>query len=65
MAMSIPRFVVILFNWAFGALVLLAVFQIIVDLGALVTMVVRQQVVLSEEMRQGDPTDAAADLPQE
>lgn len=44
-APEFPRLVVILFNWAFGALVLLAVFQIVVDLGALATMVARQQIV--------------------
>lgn len=44
-APEFPRLVVILFNWAFGALVLLAVFQLVVDAGALVTMLVRRQVV--------------------
>ena len=44
-APEFPRLVVILFNWAFGALVLLAVFQIVVDLGALGTMLVRRHIV--------------------
>lgn len=44
-APEFPRVMVILFNWAFGALVLLAVFQLVLDLGALVTMLVRQQFV--------------------
>lgn len=61
-APEFPRFVVILFNWAFGALVLLAVFQIIVDLGALVTMVVRQQVVREPVALRGGVAALAAIL---
>ncbi|WP_110946672.1 metallophosphoesterase [Pseudomonas bohemica] len=38
-----PRAVVIFFNWAFGAILLIAVLQIVVDLGTLLTMLVRQQ----------------------
>lgn len=41
-APEFPRPFVILFNWAFGALLLLALFQLVLDLGALVTMMVRQ-----------------------
>lgn len=37
------RLAVILFNWAFGAILLIAVLQIIIDLGTLLTMLVRQQ----------------------
>lgn len=44
-APEFPRAIVILFNWAFGALVLLAVFQLVLDLGTLVTMLVRRQVI--------------------
>ncbi|NIJ30711.1 hypothetical protein FHT00_002682 [Sphingomonas insulae] len=44
-APEFPRGIVILFNWAFGALVLLAVLQLALDLGALVTMLVRQAAV--------------------
>lgn len=44
-APEFPRPVVILFNWAFGALVLLAVLQLAVDLGALLTMMVRHEVI--------------------
>lgn len=44
-APEFPRMVVILFNWAFGALVLLAVFQLVIDLGALLTMLVRREVI--------------------
>lgn len=44
-APEFPRFVVILFNWAFGALLLLAVFQLALDLGTLITMLVRQEIV--------------------
>lgn len=40
-APEFPRPVVILFNWAFGALVLLWLFQIVLDLGLLTTAVVR------------------------
>jgi predicted MPP superfamily phosphohydrolase len=38
-----PRMVVMLFNWAFGAILLIAVLQILVDLAMLLTMLVRQQ----------------------
>lgn len=37
-----PRYLVMLFNWAFGAILLVAVFQIVVDLGTLLTALVRQ-----------------------
>ncbi len=42
-APEFPRTIVILFNWAFGAIMLLAVFQILLDLGTLATMLVRSQ----------------------
>ncbi|MDR6787156.1 putative MPP superfamily phosphohydrolase [Sphingomonas sp. BE138] len=42
-APEFPRPVVILFNWAFGALVLLMLLQIVLDLGLLATTVVRWQ----------------------
>ncbi|KPW70887.1 Metallophosphoesterase [Pseudomonas syringae pv. coriandricola] len=38
-----PRDVVMLFNWAFGAILLLAVLQIIVDLSTLLTMLIRRR----------------------
>ncbi|MFK3800118.1 metallophosphoesterase [Pseudomonas sp. NPDC088444] len=38
-----PRAVVVLFNWAFGAILLLAVLQIVLDLGTLLTMLIRQR----------------------
>lgn len=38
-----PRTVVMLFNWAFGSILLIAVGQIIVDLITLVTMLIRRQ----------------------
>ncbi|KQU62553.1 metallophosphoesterase [Sphingomonas sp. Leaf339] len=44
-APEFPRVVVILFNWAFGALVLLAVFQLVLDVGTLLTMLFRQHSV--------------------
>jgi predicted MPP superfamily phosphohydrolase len=44
-APEFPRVVVILFNWAFGALLLLAVLQLILDAGALLVIVARREVV--------------------
>lgn len=38
-----PRAVLIFFNWAFGAILLLAVLQLVVDIGTLLTMLVRRQ----------------------
>lgn len=38
-----PRPVVMFFNWAFGAILLIAVLQILVDAGTLLTMLVRRQ----------------------
>lgn len=38
-----PRPIVVVMNWAFGAILLLAVLQIVVDAGTLLTMLVRQQ----------------------
>ncbi len=49
-----PRAVVMLFNWAFGAIVLIAVLQIIVDLGALLTMLVlRRRLTIPAGLRYG------------
>ncbi|UZK65837.1 metallophosphoesterase [Sphingomonas sp. M1-B02] len=44
-APEFPRAIVILFNWAFGALVLLAVLQILLDLGTLAVMAARQRAI--------------------
>ncbi|KQN83906.1 metallophosphoesterase [Sphingomonas sp. Leaf67] len=53
-APEFPRPVVILFNWAFGALVLLWLVQILLDLGLLATAVVRlQSVRLPDAARYG------------
>ncbi|WP_210246078.1 metallophosphoesterase [Methylobacterium gnaphalii] len=41
-APEFPRFIVILFNWAFGAIVLLALLQLMLDVGALAATLVRQ-----------------------
>ena len=41
-APEFPRAVVILFNWAFGALVLLAVFQLVLDVGIFGTWLVKR-----------------------
>lgn len=44
-APEFPRAFVILFNWAFGALLLLAFFQLILDIGTLMTMLLRQTAI--------------------
>ncbi|WP_108051238.1 metallophosphoesterase [Bosea sp. 124] len=44
-APEFPRPVVILFNWAFGTIALLAVLQFLLDLGTLTTMVARLSIV--------------------
>ena len=44
-APEFPRPVVIIFNWAFGALLLLAVFQLLLDAGALLVTLVRHKAV--------------------
>lgn len=38
-----PKFLVVLFNWAFGAILLLAVFQLLLDVGALAVALVRRR----------------------
>lgn len=38
-----PRGGIILFNWAFGAILLIAVLQFVIDLGALLTLLVRRR----------------------
>ncbi|MBX8489641.1 metallophosphoesterase [Pseudomonas lijiangensis] len=38
-----PRYLVMLFNWAFGAVLLVAVLQIVVDLSTLLMALIRQQ----------------------
>ncbi|MCS3432082.1 metallophosphoesterase [Klebsiella sp. BIGb0407] len=38
-----PRSMVMLFNWAFGAILLIAIFQLVVDLGTLLMMLIRLQ----------------------
>ncbi|WP_235514901.1 metallophosphoesterase [Sphingomonas sp. Leaf25] len=45
-APEMPRVVVILFNWAFGAVLLLAMFQIALDLGTLAVMAARRSTVM-------------------
>lgn len=42
-APEFPRAVVVFFNWAFGAILLIAVLQLVVDLGTLLTMLVRRR----------------------
>jgi len=38
-----PRLVVMLFNWAFGAILLMAVLQVVLDVGTLLAMLVRRK----------------------
>ncbi len=44
-APEFPREIVILFNWAFGATLLLAVLQLIVDTGALATVLMKRRMI--------------------
>ncbi|MGV6393698.1 metallophosphoesterase [Pseudomonas caspiana] len=54
-----PRVVVMLFNWGFGAILLIAVLQIIVDLGTLLAMLVRRQwLIIPAGLRYGLGTAA-------
>ncbi|WGY47163.1 metallophosphoesterase [Vibrio sp. ABG19] len=49
-----PRIVVMLFNWGFGAILLLAIFQLITDLGILVMMLFKhQQLAIPSGLRLG------------
>lgn len=49
-APEFPRLVVILFNWAFGTLLLLAIVQLVVDGGTLLTMALRRTVVREPDL---------------
>lgn len=40
-----PRLVVVLFNWGFGAILLTAVFQLIVDIGTLIATLIRRRLL--------------------
>ena len=54
-----PRDVVMLFNWAFGAILLIAAFQLVVDLSTLLTALIRQQwVTVPAGLRYGIATVA-------
>jgi predicted MPP superfamily phosphohydrolase len=54
-----PRTAVMLFNWAFGAILLIAVLQLITDLGTLLTMLVRRQwLIIPAGLRYGIGTAA-------
>lgn len=54
-----PRVVVMLFNWGFGAILLIAVLQIIVDLGTLLAMLIRRQwLIIPAGLRYGLGTAA-------
>jgi len=48
-APEFPREIVILFNWGFGMILLLAVFQLLLDLGTLAMMLVRQQRIIVDD----------------
>jgi len=50
-APEFPRAVVIAFNWAFGAILLLAILQMLLDLGTLATMLVRRGAVVPDAVR--------------
>ena len=51
-APEFPRTVVILFNWVFGAILLLAALQILLDLATLATMLLRQgRIRVPDELR--------------
>jgi predicted MPP superfamily phosphohydrolase len=53
-APEFPRIIVILFNWAFGAVALLAVLQILLDVGTLTVMLAQLRVVtVPDIMRYG------------
>ena len=50
-APEFPRAIVILFNWAFGAIVLLAVMQIVLDAATLLVMIFRTGVRVPDGLR--------------
>ncbi|WP_206610269.1 metallophosphoesterase [Croceibacterium ferulae] len=59
-APEFPRAMVILFNWALGAILLLAVLQILLDLGTLAVMAARwQSVTIPDPLRYAAATLAA------
>lgn len=48
-----PRLVVVLFNWAFGAIVLLALLQLALDVGLLVGLLIHGGIVSAPDVRYG------------
>ncbi len=50
-APEFPRAIVIAFNWAFGAILLLAILQILVDLGTLAMLIVQRGTVVPDGVR--------------
>lgn len=50
-APEFPRAIVIAFNWAFGAILLLAMLQILVDLATLAMMLIRRGTVVPDTVR--------------
>ena len=48
-APEFPRGLIVLFNWAFGALLLLALLQIVLDLGTLAAMLVRRETLAAPD----------------
>jgi predicted MPP superfamily phosphohydrolase len=50
-APEFPRALVILFNWAFGAIILLAVMQLLLDAATLLTMIFRSGVRVPDSVR--------------
>jgi predicted MPP superfamily phosphohydrolase len=49
-----PKALIVLFNWAFGAILLLAVFQLLLDAGTLIAMAIRRRrVAIAPRLRYG------------
>ena len=60
-APEFPRAIVVAFNWAFGAILLLAAMQVVLDLATLVAWLVRQQpIVVPDRLRYGLAAVAAS-----
>jgi len=58
-APEFPRAIVVLFNWAFGAIVLLFALQLLLDLGLLVAQLVRRGATLPDGARYAAAASAA------
>jgi uncharacterized protein len=58
-APEFPRPVVVVFNWAFGAILLLAAFQLVLDLGALALLLIGRSGAVPDAVRYGIASVAA------